>query len=137
MTKDEIVVALRCCVKGVLAECRKCPLYHELNCRPVINAAAADLIENQQHHIEALMQDNAALRDTILRRDAQIAAKDVEVVPCKDCKHYLIADEFEGGRRCTCEVNHFSYINNDGDKHFCSYGERKTQKQQTTGEPVK
>ena len=34
--------------------------------------AAADLIENQQRRIEALMQANAALRDTVLRRDAQI-----------------------------------------------------------------
>lgn len=34
--------------------------------------AAADLIENQQRHIEALLQANAALRDTVLRRDAQI-----------------------------------------------------------------
>ena len=35
--------------------------------------AAADLIENQQRHIEALMKANAGLRDTVLRRDAQIA----------------------------------------------------------------
>ena len=35
--------------------------------------AAADLIENQQRHIEALLQTNAGLRDTVLRRDAQIA----------------------------------------------------------------
>ena len=35
-------------------------------------SAAADLIENQQRHIEALLQANAALRDTVLRRDAQI-----------------------------------------------------------------
>lgn len=34
--------------------------------------AAADLIENQQRHIEELMKANAALRDTVLRRDAQI-----------------------------------------------------------------
>lgn len=34
--------------------------------------SAADLIENQQRHIDALMQANAALRDTVLRRDAQI-----------------------------------------------------------------
>lgn len=33
---------------------------------------AADLIENQQRHIEALMQANAGLRDTVLRRDKQI-----------------------------------------------------------------
>ena len=35
-------------------------------------SAAADLIENQQREIEALRQANAALRDTVLRRDAQI-----------------------------------------------------------------
>ena len=35
--------------------------------------AAANLIENQQRHIEALMKANAGLRDTVLRRDAQIA----------------------------------------------------------------
>ena len=49
----------------------------------------------------------------------------VPVVRCKDCKHYLIADEFEGGKRYMCEVNHFSYINSDGDMRYCSYGERK------------
>lgn len=36
--------------------------------------AAANLIENQQRHIEALMKANAALRDTVLRRDKQIEA---------------------------------------------------------------
>ena len=47
------------------------------------------------------------------------------VTRCKDCKHYLIADEFEGGKRYMCEVNHFSYLNSDGDMRYCSYGERK------------
>ena len=47
------------------------------------------------------------------------------VVRCKDCMHYLIVDEFEGGKRYMCKVNHFSYINSDGDMHYCSYGERK------------
>ena len=47
------------------------------------------------------------------------------VVRCKDCEHYLIADEFDGGKRNMCEVNHFSYLNSDGDMHFCSYGERR------------
>lgn len=50
------------------------------------------------------------------------------VVRCKDCKHYLSADEFEGGKRYMCEVNHFSYINSDGDMRYCSYGERKGDK---------
>lgn len=53
------------------------------------------------------------------------AADVAPVVRCKDCKHYLIADEFEGGKRYMCEVNHFSYINSDGDMRYCSYGERK------------
>lgn len=47
----------------------------------------------------------------------------VVVTRCKDCKHYLIADEFDGGKRYMCEVNHFSYLNSDGNMHFCSYGE--------------
>lgn len=49
----------------------------------------------------------------------------VVVTRCKDCKHYLIADEFKGGKRYMCEVNHFSYLNSDGDMHFYSYGEPK------------
>ena len=52
----------------------------------------------------------------------------VPVVRCKDCMHYLIVDEFEGGKRYMCKVNHFSYINSDGDMHYCSYGERKEDK---------
>ena len=49
----------------------------------------------------------------------------VVVTRCKDCKHYLIVDEFDGGERSMCEVNHFSYLNSDGDMHFCSYGKPK------------
>lgn len=37
----------------------------------------------------------------------------------------IFKDEFEGGKRYMCEVTHFSYINSDGDMHYCSYGERK------------
>lgn len=75
MTKDEIVTALRCCAKPG-RDCEEdCPM-NEISrepCREVLAPAAADLIENQQRHIEALLQANAALRDTVLRRDAQIA----------------------------------------------------------------
>ena len=53
MTREEIVTALR-------------------KERLRMSAEAADLIENQQNHIAALMQANAALRDTILRRDKEI-----------------------------------------------------------------
>lgn len=47
-------------------------LAKEVKCSPHIMTLAADLIENQQRHIEALLQANAALRDTVLRRDAEI-----------------------------------------------------------------
>lgn len=74
MTKDEIVTALRCCAKPG-RDCEEdCPM-NEISrepCREVLAPAAADLIENQQRHIEALLQAAAALRDTIMRWDAQI-----------------------------------------------------------------
>lgn len=73
MTRDEIVTALRRCATNLLGECPNCKMYYEANCIVKLKTAAADLIENQQRHIEALLQANAALRDTVLRRDAQIA----------------------------------------------------------------
>ena len=72
MTRDEIVTALRRCADGSLCKCCNCELYCEKNCVGVLKNASADLIENQQRHIEALLQANAALRDTVLRRDEQI-----------------------------------------------------------------
>nr|DAV19869.1 MAG TPA: zinc finger protein [Caudoviricetes sp.] len=76
MTRDEIVTALRCCASSE-ADCKgNCAFFGTSSpnedCSQRKNTAAADLIENQQRHIEALMQANAALRDTVLRRDAQI-----------------------------------------------------------------
>ena len=75
MTQKEVVTALRCCAEpGRYCE-EDCPM-NEISrepCREVLAPAAADLIENQQRYIEALMKANAGLRDTVLRRDAQIA----------------------------------------------------------------
>ncbi len=70
MTQKEIVTALRCCANHTA--CNSCELRNTGECLRIM-PAAADLIENQQRHIEALLQANAALRDTVLRRDAQIA----------------------------------------------------------------
>lgn len=71
MTRDEIVTVLRCCAEG---ECHGCTIHNDKqHCQERVLDAAADLIENQQRHIEALMKANAGLRDTVLRRDAQIA----------------------------------------------------------------
>lgn len=72
MTRDEIVIALRCCDGGEYDECNKCPLRDGINCRNLLDLAAADLIENQKRHIEALMQANDSLKDAIARRDKQI-----------------------------------------------------------------
>lgn len=63
--------------------------------------------------------------DAIQRIKNAPVADVVPVVRCKNCKRYLIADEFDGGKRKVCEVNHFSYLNSDGDMHFCSYGKPK------------
>ena len=79
MTRDEIVTALRChCDAIETGKCPKdkCPSFERparYKCAGVVSGEAADLIENQQRHIEALMKANAGLRDTVLRRDAQIA----------------------------------------------------------------
>lgn len=72
MTRDEIVTALRCCGGGEYDECNKCPLRDGINCRNLLDLAAANLIENQQRHIEALMKANDSLKDAIARRDKQI-----------------------------------------------------------------
>lgn len=76
MSKDEIVTALRCCASPE-ADCKgNCAFFGTSSpnedCSQKKNVAAADLIENQQQEIDALLQANAALRDTVLRRDAQI-----------------------------------------------------------------
>ena len=71
MTRDEIVTALRCCEQR--KKCAgACPLVAESICIEKAMGYAADLIENQQRHIEALMKANDSLKDAIARRDKQI-----------------------------------------------------------------
>ena len=71
MTRDEIVTALRCCEQRQKCE-GACPLIAEVGCIEKAMGYAADLIENQQRHIEALMKANDSLKDAIARRDKQI-----------------------------------------------------------------
>ena len=74
MTRDEIVTALRCCAGD---SCEGCP-YDEIftiedeKCIGIAMGYAADLIENQQRHIEVLMKANDSLKDAIARRGKQI-----------------------------------------------------------------
>lgn len=72
MTRDEIVTALRCCGSYNVNECKPCPLRTNIECHITLTHAAADLIENQQRHIEALMKADDSLKDAIARRDKQI-----------------------------------------------------------------
>lgn len=73
-------------------------------------------------------EPNATMADA-KRVLADMQTEDVvPVIRCKDCMHYLIVDEFEGGKRYMCKVNRFSYINSDGDMHYCFYGKRKEDK---------
>ena len=123
MTRDEIVTALRCCAEPG-RDCEEdCPM-NEISrepCREVLAPAAADLIENQQRHIEELMKANDSLKDAIARRDKQIEDMNhmlykmptidaVPVVRCKDCKHRF--------KDAWCE-----YV--DDDNFYCARGERK------------
>lgn len=77
MTRDEIVTALRCCTSSPSVwECKaKCAFYNGGDmgkCIPEMGSAAADLIENQQGHIEVLIQANDSLKNAIARRNKQI-----------------------------------------------------------------
>lgn len=49
----------------------------------------------------------------------------VPVVRCRECIYYKICDEWENGKRMLCEIHHHSYLDHDGDNHFCSWGQRK------------
>ena len=74
MTRDEIVTALRCYGGD---SCEGCPYIETFavddeKCIGEAMGIAADLIENQQRHIEALMKANDSLKDAITRRDKQI-----------------------------------------------------------------
>ena len=71
MTRDEIVTALRCCEQRQKCE-GACPLIAEVGCIEKAMGYAANLIENQHRHIEALMKANDSLKDAIARRDKQI-----------------------------------------------------------------
>ena len=71
MTRDEIVTALRLCAEN--AGCNECPIgFDDPDCIEKMVGLSADLIENQQRHIEALMKANDSLKDAIVRRDKQI-----------------------------------------------------------------
>ena len=78
MNREEIVAALRCCssVNGEFECSKDCAFYKTSDslgdCCTKKNTAAADLIENQQNHIAALLKANDSLKDAMARRDRHI-----------------------------------------------------------------
>ena len=57
--------------------------------------------------------------------DIDLGPDVVPVVRCRECIYYKICDEWENGKRMLCEIHHHSYLDHDGDNHFCSWGQRK------------
>lgn len=57
--------------------------------------------------------------------DSLPAIDAVPVVRCRECIYYKICDEWETGKRMLCEIHHHSYLDHDGDEHFCSWGQRR------------
>ena len=70
-----------------------------------------------------MQQNNAFIDSAILKAIPTIDA--VPVVRCRECIYYKIYDEWENGKRMLCEIHHHSYLDHDGDNHFCSWGQRK------------
>ena len=70
-----------------------------------------------------MRQNNAFIDAAILKAIPTIDA--VPVVRCRECTHYKICDEWKNGKRMLCEIHHHSYLDHDGDNHFCSWGQRK------------
>lgn len=64
----------------------------------------------------------------VVDKDDIIDAPTIDAVPvvrCRECAHYKICDEWENGKQMLCEIHHHSYLDHDGDNHFCSWGQRK------------
>lgn len=96
MKREEIVAALRCCAEGI--GCGTCPRQDVPeaieDCGDGLMIAAADLIENQQRHIEALMKANDSLKDAIARRDKQI--EDMKQGMAQLAKAVAVKEEQDG-----------------------------------------
>ena len=82
MTRDEIITALRChcdAIETGVCPKDKCPSFERparYKCAGVVCGEAADLIENQQRHIEALMRGNDGLKAAVARREERREVRD-------------------------------------------------------------
>lgn len=103
MTRDEIVTALRCCVSAAPDCCKTCHAAQEDGCEDAIKVYAADLIENQQRHIEALMKANDSLKDAIARRDKQI--EDMKQGMAQLAKAVAVKEEMDNCPNCGAKMD--------------------------------
>ena len=90
----------------------------------LVDADRAASIENLYQYSDLA----AALGDVQTVRDILSDAPTIDAVPvvrCRECIYYKICDEWENGKRMLCEIHHHSYLDHDGDNHFCSWGQRK------------
>ena len=94
MNREEIVAALRCCTAIYADMCNDCPCHHKNGCEDLAKTAAANLIENQQNHIAALMKANDSLKDAIMRRDKQI--EDMKQGMAQLAKAVAVKEEQDG-----------------------------------------
>ena len=78
---------------------------------------------SRQAAIDAASHGCGELRGTFGRCEDEInkvpSADVVEVVRCKDCKHFLEDEEIQENY---CELDLFCHLKSD----FCNYGERRT-----------
>ena len=103
MTRDEIVTAPRCCAEK--AGCNECPIgLDDPDCIEKMAGLAADLIENQQRHIEALMKANDSLKNAIARRDKQI--EDMKQGMAQLAKAVAVKEEHDGSVDYVQQGNH-------------------------------
>lgn len=123
MTRDEIVTALRCC--SAPGDCNKCPADRIERCVTLVLSAAADLIENQQRHIEALMKANDSLKDAVVRKEQELVkyrAGDVApIIRCRDCQFYR-----EGEKLAPMKFCYRMGRLNRGPDDYCSRAERRS-----------
>lgn len=76
----------------------KCPSFERparYKCAGVVCGEAADLIEKQQRHIDALMKANDSLKDAIARRDKQI--EDMKQGMAQLAKAVAVKEEKDNG----------------------------------------
>lgn len=108
MTRDEIITALRCCASPEVNCKGNCAFFGmsspNNDCSQKKNTAAADLIENQHRHIEALMKANDSLKDAIARRDKQI--EDMNQGMAQLTKAVAVKEEQDGSVDYVQQGNH-------------------------------